>query len=282
VTAGMLHKLFRILSQAVFPPKCLVCRNFIQPPVPDADPVSEVSAGNGIDRSPWLQGLLDRLLPGYLCPACIRTMVAVESPICVCCGLPFKSRQGDDHPCGECMDSPKRFRIARAPLVYEPILTRLVHCFKYQGKIQLAAPLSGLLQAAFQRLWDPDSIDMILPVPLHLQRLRKRGFNQAYLLVRNWETSAGPSDERKLRFRIERNVLVRKVSTLPQSALGRTQRAVNIKNAFELSRPDKILDKRILLIDDVYTTGATVDECARILLQSGAARVDVLTLARAV
>ena len=69
---------------------------------------------------------------------------------------------------------------------------------------------------------------------------------------------------------------------MPQSALGRTQRAVNIKNAFTLPRPDKIIDQRILLIDDVYTTGATVDECARILLHSGAAQVDVLTLARAV
>ena len=279
---GLLHKLYRILSRAVFPPKCLVCRNFIQPPARDADPDSEANDGNGSGRPPWLQGLPDSLLSDYLCPACIRTMVAVESPICVCCGLPFKSRQGDDHPCGDCMDSPKRFRIARAPLVYEQILTRLVHCFKYQGKIQLAGPLAGLLQATFQRFWDPDSIDMILPVPLHLQRLRERGFNQAYLLVRNWKTAAGPSVGRQPRFRIERDVLVRTVSTLPQSALGRTQRAVNIKNAFTLTRPDKIIDKRILLIDDVYTTGATVDECARILLQSGAAHVDVLTLARAV
>jgi competence protein ComFC len=82
--------------------------------------------------------------------------------------------------------------------------------------------------------------------------------------------------------RIERDVLIRTVPTAPQSALGRAERAVNIKNAFAVKYPDKIKDKRILLIDDVYTTGATVDECARILLKFGAAQVDVLTLARAV
>jgi len=250
----------------------------MQPPVRDAEPVSEANDGKGPGQTLWLQGLLDNLMSDYMCPACIRSMAAVESPICVCCGLPFKSRQGDDHLCGDCMESPKRFRRARAPLVYEQVMARLVHCFKYQGKIQLAEPLAGLLQATFQQCWEQGSIDIIVPVPLHLKRLRTRGFNQAYLLVRNWKARGG----RRPGHRIERDALVRKVATLPQSALGRTQRAVNIKNAFTLVRPDKIIDKRILLIDDVYTTGATVDECARILLQSGAAHVDVLTLARAV
>ncbi len=84
------------------------------------------------------------------------------------------------------------------------------------------------------------------------------------------------------RFRIERDVLIRDVPTLPQTAFGRSQRAVNIKNAFDLKSEEKIVDKRILLVDDVYTTGATANECARLLLNRGAQQVDVLTLARAV
>jgi predicted amidophosphoribosyltransferase len=81
--------------------------------------------------------------------------------------------------------------------------------------------------------------------------------------------------------RIERDVLIRKFPTAPQMALGRTQRAVNIKNAFDLNHQETIVDQRVLLIDDVYTTGATVNECGRLLLSRGAQQVDVLTLARA-
>ena len=102
------------------------------------------------------------------------------------------------------------------------------------------------------------------------------------MLVRNWNILAGQHPNRLVEFQIERNLLVRTVATAPQTALGRTQRAVNIENAFDLNDPHKVKDKRVLLIDDVYTTGATVNECARLLLNCGARDVDVLTLARAV
>jgi ComF family protein len=130
--------------------------------------------------------------------------------------------------------------------------------------------------------WEKDRIDIILPVPLHVKRFRMRGFNQAYLLVRNWNSLAGQYPYGLTDLQIERNLLVRAVATVPQSTLGRAKRAVNIKNAFDLNEPDKVKDKSVLLIDDVYTTGATVNECARLLLNCGARHVDVLTLARAV
>ena len=153
---------------------------------------------------------------------------------------------------------------------------------KYKGKIQLARPLGELLFSALRLFWDQDSIDVVIPVPLHLKRFRQRGFNQAYLLLRDWQTFAElmPFDLGDLE--IERDVLSRTVPTLPQTGLDRRQRAANIKDAFELVNEAKIIDKRILLVDDVYTTGATVDECARLLLHHGAAHVDVLSLARAV
>ena len=104
-----------------------------------------------------LQNQLDGLLSLYLCSVCIRGLLMVESPICVCCGLPFKSRQGGDHQCSDCIASPKKFRIARAPLVYEQILTTVIHCFKYKGKVQLAKPLAELLLAAFRLFWEPEA-----------------------------------------------------------------------------------------------------------------------------
>jgi ComF family protein len=282
VIPGLFQKLYQVLNQAVFPSKCLVCKTFFQPPSSEAEIVSRSTDSLAPVRPFALQSQCDGMLSYYLCSSCIRGLVAVESPICDCCGLPFKSRQGDDHPCSDCIDAPKKFRIARAPLVYEQTLTTIIHCFKYQGKIQLAKPLAELLWTAFCRFWEQDSIDMIIPVPLHIKRLRKRGFNQTYLLVRNWNSAVGPNDPGLPDIRIERDALVRTVFTAPQSALGRAERAHNIKNAFTLVDPDKIIDRRILLVDDVYTTGATVNECARILLKFGAERVDVLTLARAV
>ena len=127
-----------------------------------------------------------------------------------------------------------------------------------------------------------DSIDVVIPIPLHLARFRQRGFNQTYLLVRNWQTIARQISFDLGNLQIDRDVLSRTVPTPPQTGLDRRQRAANIKNAFELADRAKIADKRILLVDDVYTTGATVNECARLLLAHGAAHVDVLSLARAV
>ena len=123
---------------------------------------------------------------------------------------------------------------------------------------------------------------MILPVPLHPSRLRQRGFNQASLLIRNWQQIAQRHFCDLSHIRLEDDLLVRITQTEPQSALGRAQRTQNIKNAFGLNGEKEIKGGSILLIDDVYTTGATANECGRLLLSSGAQNVDVLTLARAV
>jgi ComF family protein len=178
--------------------------------------------------------------------------------------------------------SPKEFRVARALLVYDQSILNLIHCYKYKGKIQLAKPLGGLLLAAFHRFWESQQVEVIVPVPLHIGRLRNRGFNQVFLLMRNWSKFAGEDPLNLSAVQIERNVLLRSANTAPQTSLGREKRLTNIKNAFEIHLNEKIKDKAVLLVDDVYTTGATVNECARILLEGGAKYVDVLTLARAV
>lgn len=159
---------------------------------------------------------------------------------------------------------------------------RLIQRFKYKGKLQLARPLAELALTACRLFWDRGLIDMIIPVPLHISRMRTRGFNQSYLLVRNWNQMAAPGGELSGGYRIEPDLLVRSRATAPQTSLGRKQRSDNIKKAFALTDRNEVAGKRILLIDDVYTTGATVNECARELLNGGAGQVDVLTLARAV
>ena len=273
----IVKKLYKIVTETIFPPKCLVCRSFIDQPESDDNGYSSAA-----ELSLNIQSQVERLFAKYLCWNCIGGLVVVESPLCSCCGLPFESRHGLDHCCGDCSAAPKKFRIARAPLVYEQVFTEVIHCYKYKGKIQLARPLGELLFSALRLFWDQDSIDVVIPVPLHLKRFRQRGFNQAYLLLRDWLTIAEQMPFEIGDLEIERDVLSRTVPTLPQTGLDRRQRAANIKDAFELVNEAKIIDKRILLVDDVYTTGATVDECARLLLHHGAAHVDVLSLARAV
>jgi len=148
-----------------------------------------------------------------------------------------------------------------------------IHFLKYEKKTALAKPLSLLARKAFFQSWGAESIDLLVPVPLHVRRLRERGFNQAYLLARRWTRQEGIA--------LDGLNLHRHRRTQPQTTLSRADRQKNIRGAFALRHPERIQRQKILLVDDVYTTGATVNECARVLMDGGAEFVDVLTLARA-
>ena len=126
----------------------------------------------------------------------------------------------------------------------------------------------------FYRYWDPDLFDVLIPVPLHKERLRERGFNQALLLVRELSRRTG--------IPYRKRVLQKKRPTVPQVKLSGVEREKGVRGAFHLLEKEEVEGKSILLVDDVYTTGATVNECARVLLAGGAKRVDVLTLAHAI
>jgi ComF family protein len=185
----------------------------------------------------------------------------------------FKSRVGKNHLCGHCLDRPGAFNRARAFGVYDQGLKTAIQALKFKGRAHLAGPLGDLLYYTFRQHWQPAEIDMLAPVPLHRRRFRQRGFNQAYLLVRQWQLP----DQTV----IVRDLLTRTRATAPQSGLDRRQRRMNIKKAFAMGRTGESAGKRVLLVDDVLTTGATVESCAETLMHDGAERVDVLTLARA-
>jgi ComF family protein len=148
--------------------------------------------------------------------------------------------------------------------------------------VGLAAPLGRLLPDTFQRHWSVDTIDLILPVPLHPRRMRQRGYNQAYLLLRGWPRWYTQAHRGPLPCRIERDLLRRVRATPPQTGLNRSQRERNLSKAFALAHPLDQSAPTVLLVDDVLTTGATVNACARALKAAGAGRVEVLTLARAI
>ncbi|MBI4460091.1 MAG: ComF family protein [Acidobacteria bacterium] len=174
--------------------------------------------------------------------------------------------------CGLCRRRAFRFEQARSFAAYEGTLQSLIQRFKYDGLRPLAQPLSELLAEAARRL-EPHSWDLILPVPLHRRRQRQRGFNQAELLASRLSKT--------LRVPLGTKDCVRIRDTRPQTGLRAAERRKNVAGAFHVPRPESVSSLRVLLVDDVLTTGATVNACAQALGEAGARGVWVATLARA-
>ncbi len=255
-------KIFSRIIDWLYPARCTNCKEIFRPPAPRE------------------HNLLRDCLGSWLCPRCLAKTVLIDPPMCTCCGLPFGSTVGPDHLCGDCIARGRPFAKARSVFSYQGPVRGLVHSFKYGGRVELAWPLGKLMLQTLVRYWDPGRIDLAVPVPLHKSKERRRTFNQSWLLLRTWKKVVAETDLRGMPFAIDRRVLVRCRATGPQAGLNRRQRLKNIERAFEVTRPGLIKGKRILLVDDVMTTGATAEACCRCLLQGGAARVDVLVLAR--
>jgi len=212
------------------------------------------------------------------CDRCRAAITLPCSPLCNRCGAPFGTLADADHSCGRCLTQPPAFGRARACAIYDAAQTAhdpvksVLQRYKYNRAVGLARPLGQLL---IERCPLPlAAYDVMVPVPLHLSRLRWRGFNQAYLLAGMLGRAAGVG--------VDPFSLQRIRSTLPQVELTEAERRRNVARAFRVVRPERLRSQRILLVDDVYTTGATVAECTRALCAAGARSVDVLVLARAV
>ena len=256
----LMKPLLDAMANAPFPGRCLGCGQLFR---------RQPRAKDDGSKKPGA----DRVLADYFCPACSGQWTPVTSPLCSRCGMVFKSRTGTDHICGRCLEYPGAFTRARAAGVYDGTLRIAIQALKFRGHTRLANPLGTLLYETYRRYWPVGDIDLIAPVPLHRRRFRRRGFNQAFLLVNGWPLPGEAV--------LVRDLLTRSRSTPPQTGLDRRQRRINIKNAFGVSRSGESAGKRVLLVDDVLTTGATAEACATILLKDGAKQVDVLTLARA-
>lgn len=216
----------------------------------------------------------------YFCSSCWRHVTLIDHPLCNICGRPYPDGSGLDHPCGACMARPPHFTQARAWACYpraegvEQPLRQVVQKYKYGRKVALGKPLGRLMARGCAEFLSAHAIDLILPVPLHPKRLRWRGFNQSVLL--------GRQVGRHYKIAFDPFVLRRTLETPPQTQLTEEERRRNVRRAFALNPERPVQGKTILLIDDVYTSGATVNECSRALRSGGAKEVFVLTLARAV
>lgn len=228
-------------------------------------PVECLTCGNSLSTDP---------VP-FFCRSCWHTVRRLQQPTCASCDQPFVSSAATayspNHRCWHCQERPPSFERAWTLFPYLPPLREAICSFKYQRKYALARPLARLMISA---LPSGIEVDTIIPVPLHPTRLRSREFNQSLLLADQLS--------RHLAKPVSATQLVRSSATVPQTTLTRQERLRNLRNAFEVRRPQDLKEKRILLVDDVFTTGTTLNECAKSLRNAGSGPVFALTLARTV
>ncbi len=240
----MRHRLTASCWQLFYPPRCGCCGN----------PMTI-----GEDRP--------------VCSRCFNQIEFIGSPLCRRCGSGLNPDAGaEDRWCGSCQKAPPIFDTARSLVVYRGPMRRLLHQLKYSSDTRAAAVLGSLIGGApgVERFRDHD---LIVPVPLFRSRMQQRGLNQALVLARE----VFPGQRKK----IEPTLLIRVKNTIAQTRLSGAGRRKNLRGAFQLNPRSDPAGRKICLVDDIFTTGATVTECARILKKNDAAVVDVLTYARA-
>lgn len=236
------EKLKNALIDLLFPPHCVACHSL----------------------GPWL------------CTDCLNEIDTIHPPVCQSCGLPTKDPQtveGSTVVCQRCVKSPLQLDGLRGYAFHSGPLRQAIHQFKYEDLRSLAGPLGRLMSEGWAALAPRDlAFDTIVPVPLHPTRQRKRGYNQAALLA----TEVGAHLERP----VVKDILVRTKATAPQVDLGAQERQANVRDAFRCTG-DGLAGKNVMLIDDVCTTGSTLEAACAALREAGAMSVWAYTLARA-
>src|SRR3954464_604220 len=240
--AGMLRAAFGLAADVGLPPLCAACREAV------------ASTGR--------------------CAACWSKLSFIAPPYCERLGIPFSYDPGPGVPSMEAIADPPAYQRARAAVRFDDVSRALVHALKYGDRLDLAPTMGRWMAAAGREL--TRQADAIVPVPLHWRRQWARRFNQSALLAEIISRATGVP--------VAHSALKRVKATPQQVGLSQSERALNVQGAFRVPAESKgtIAGQKLVLVDDVLTSGATVDACARALLRAGAASVDVVVFARVV
>ncbi len=227
--------------QLLYPPYCVVCR-------------AAAESGH------------------HLCAKCLASAPKVAEPFCESCSTPFEGKIDGPAVCHRCREKPRAFDLAVAPYRSHGVVRECIHRFKYDNHFHLRHPLARWqAEGLNDRRLQGTPWEALVPVPLHPMKERERGFNQSAVLAALLAQTSGLTVA---------PLLVRTRFTQSQTRLGKVDRSENLRNAFELRHTTGVRDHHFLLIDDVLTTGTTVDACAQVLKRAGAASVGVITVAR--
>jgi ComF family protein len=237
-----LHLFKSALSDLFFPPVCAFC----EAPLLGSEP--------------------------SLCDACCDSVDTVSEPMCAQCGLPVPGLAVlGSGSCGRCLADPPLYERARYAAYYQGAVRDALLRFKFAGALHVATALSQILVEAFHRHFRPADLDLIVPVPIHRRRLIHRGFNQVVVLAKELSRETG--------IPLDRTSFKKIKDTPPQVGLTRPARVKNLRGSFGIQRSNRVRGRKVLLVDDVATTGSTIAEAAKTIMRGGAARVDVLVLA---
>jgi ComF family protein len=209
--------------------------------------------------------ILDETGERIVCRDCLGRLVPRQGPVCPVCGR-FLESAGEEHPCGRCLGARPAFSFHRSCGAYAGTLKDVVLLFKYRKCAPLSRPLARFAETA---LASSAPSGQTCAVPLHRARRRDRGFNQSRLLARDLAKGRG--------MKVLGGVLVKARNVPPQAGLRAAERERNVVGAYAVRRPDRIRGRTLILVDDVTTTGATLRECARVLIRAGAKEVRAIT-----
>jgi ComF family protein len=237
-------ELYQDLLDFFFPPLCLICE--------------------------------ERLLPDeeYYCGTCYKDFEYVPRPLCAVCGAPLGNRVIEKEYCPDCPPKPIHFDTARAPLLYDGPVVPGIIAMKFNRRLEMAEYFGRILFYYLKTEMKDENFDCIIPVPLHPRRYLERGYNQS--------EEMGMFLSRKTGIPLFPELLRRIRNTPPQTSVEHSGRRKNVTGAFNVVYPDPVKGHRVLLLDDVYTTGSTLNAAAGALKDAGAAKVTALTLCRAI